>query len=602
MEEKLTVYDYIKSYKDIVSESEKNDAEKEKFKIALLASSTIKALKEILYVKCYKMNLICEFYESIYNKYAEDIFNEKSELYKFTPDLIIIFIDIMSLIGEDYYLPYNITVEEREKQINSKLHELTIMIEKLKKNLSSKIIVHNFCVPTFSPLGILESKEEFGFIESIETLNFHLREKFKKDKQVFIFDFNSFCSKIGKENVLDYNLLYSVDLKVSIHHFPELCEEYLSYIKPLKSKIKKCIVLDLDNTLWGGIAGEDGLEGINLGPTSTGRVYLDFQKYLLSLNKMGIILAINSKNNPEDALNIIRNHPYMVLKEDNFSDIEINWDDKITNMVKISKKLNIGLDSMVFIDDDKLNRDMIKKALPEVTVVELPDNPALYVSTLINLKEFNSFYLTEEDVKKSKMYEEQRKREEFKKDFNDIDEYLKELNIEVTIDCVNKLNLARIVQLTQKTNQFNLTTKRYTQEAIEALIKNGNYLIFSAKVRDKFGDNGITGVVILEKNPGEWRIDTFLLSCRVIGRKIEKVMLAYIVEKAKSENIAKIIGEYIPTEKNTLVKDFYKDNGFLFIGEKEKKQIWELKINSNINVETASFIKVIDKTRELDLK
>lgn len=600
MEDNFTIYDYIKAYKEIVNASEKNEGIKEKLKIAILASSTVKALKEILYVKCYKINLICEFYESSYNKYAEDILNEKSELYRFNPDLIIIFIDIMSLIGDNYYLPYNIKSEERENLINSKLKELTIMIEKLKKSLSSKIIVHNFCLPTFSPLGILENKEEFGFLESIETLNFHLREKFKKDKQVFIFDFNSFCSKIGKENILDYNLLYSADIKISINYFPELCEEYLQYIKPLKSRIKKCIVLDLDNTLWGGIAGEDGLEGVILGPTSTGRVYLDFQKYLLSLNKRGIILAINSKNNLKDALNIIRNHPYMILKEENFSDIQINWDDKVTNMIRISKNLNIGLDSMVFIDDDKLNREMVKKALPEVMVVELPENPALYVGTLINLKEFNILELTEEDIKKSRMYEEQRKREEFKKDFNNIDEYLKELNIEVTMDYANKLNLPRIVQLTQKTNQFNLTTKRYTDEAIEALIKKGNYLIFAAKVTDKFGDNGITGVVIIEKNPKEWKIDTFLLSCRVIGRKIEKVLLEFIIKKAKNENIDKIIGEYIPTEKNDIVKDFYKDNGFIFSGVKDKKQIWELTINSINNLEAIAFINVIDKTNQLN--
>ncbi|MEK6875912.1 MAG: HAD-IIIC family phosphatase, partial [Nanoarchaeota archaeon] len=330
----------------------------------------------------------------------------------------------------------------------------------------------------------------------------------------------------------------------------------MMYIKPMMSLSKKCIVLDLDNTLWGGIIGEDGLEGIKLGPTPEGRPFMEFQQYLLSLFNRGVILAINSKNNYDDAIEVFRKHPHMALKEEHFAAMQINWNDKIENMKAIADELNIGTDSFVFIDDDKANRQMIREAFPEINVVEMPEDQSLYLKTLMGLNDFNTLQITEEDKKRGHMYVQQRRRTEFQKSTANLADFLKSLNIVVTAEKANKFNIPRISQLTQKTNQFNMATKRYMEEEIKKLAEDKNFLIFSVKVEDKFGDNGITGAAIVKKGKDAWNIDTFLLSCRVIGRKVEETLLAYIAREAKKAGANRLTADFIPTKKNSVAKDF----------------------------------------------
>lgn len=574
------VVDYFNLYRKIEQEVTDRQVQNEKVvKIAILSSFTINAIKETLFVKCCKLGILPRFYIGGYNQYSQEILDKKSGLYEFDPDLIIVFIDSRTILGEQYFLPYQFSDEQRKDWVVEKSREMQFLIQKIKDGSSAKIVLHNFEVPLHSPLGILENKQKFGFIESIEALNASLRDTFKADTQVFIFDYDSFCSRIGKQNIIDYKMYYLGDIKLNFQYIPELCNEYLAYTKPLMSLTKKCIVLDLDNTLWGGIIGEDELEGIKLGPTPEGRPFLEFQKYLLGLFNRGVILAINSKNNLDDALKVFREHPYMILKEEHFAAMQINWNDKISNMKAIVEEVNIGLDSLVFIDDDKLNREMIRDAFPEVLVVDLPEDPSLYLKTLMEINDFNTLQITHEDKKRGKMYVEERKRKEFQKIATDITEYLKGLDIVVTIEKANSFNIPRISQLTQKTNQFNMSTRRYLEEDIKQFAENDNFLLVSVKVEDKFGDNGIIGVVMVEKDVGRWRIDTFLLSCRVIGRRIEETLLAYILEEAKKGKARILIGEFIPTKKNIPAKEFYKNNGFKLIGKDNDMEIWEYDVS-----------------------
>lgn len=592
------IADYINLCKEIEEYIKNNELKNYKaIKIAVLSSFTLKGVKEALFIKCCGIGVLAKFYISEYNQYSQDILNPDSGLYKFEPDLIIIFIDIMSILGEQYLMPYWISDAERKRLSDKKLGEIRLLTEKIKERSSAKILLHNFEVPLFSPLGISENRQKFGFIESVEALNAGLRAAFKDTAQALVFDYDSFCSKLGKQNIMDYKLYYLSDMKIDLQNVPKLCEEYLGYIKPLMSLNKKCIVLDLDNTLWGGIVGEDGLEGIKLGPTPEGRPFLEFQKYLLSLFQRGIILAVNSNNNIDDALKVFREHPYMALKEEHFAAMQINWNDKISNMKAIAEEINIGIDSMVFIDDDKLNREMIRKALPESLVVELPEDSSLYLKTLMEMNDFNTLHITEEDKKKGSMYAEQRKRKEFHKNALDINKYLKGLEMIATIERANPLTIPRISQLTQKTNQFNMTTRRYPEEDIQKFSKNDKFLVVSIKVEDKFGDNGITGAAIVEKNIAAWRIGTFLLSCRVIGRKIEEALLAYIIKLAKKEKAKELIGEFIPSKKNIPAKDFYKNNGFKLANKEDDKETWVY--DTDKEYPSPSFIKVMIKEDKL---
>lgn len=586
--------DYLSLSKKIEDNINRKCIKTEKaIKIAILSSFTVNGIKEALMVKCSSLCILSKFYIGGYGQYVQEILNQESELYRFNPDLIIVLVDTMSICGDNFYFPYRLTEEQRISWVKNKCETLHSLMLTLKKYLSSKILLNNFEVPFYSPLGICENKQSFGFIEMIEELNRNLRIFYKTDSQVFIFDYNSFCSKIGKQQSMNYKMYYLGDMKLDLKYIPDLCDEYMSYIKPTANVSRKCIVLDLDNTLWGGVIGEDGLDGIKLGPYPEGRPFWEFQKYLLALFDRGILLAVNSKNNLEDALNVFKNNQYMLLNEEHFSSMQINWNDKITNMKAIAKEINISLDSLVFIDDDKVNREIIRQALPEVFVVDLPEDSSLYSKTLMELSEFNTFAVTEEDKKRGRMYGHQRKRNELKIKSSSIDEYLKELEIVVTIEKANPINIPRISQLCQKTNQFNMTNKRYTIDEINEISNCSANLVLAIQVRDKFGDSGISGVAIITKNMESWKIDNLLLSCRVIGRKIEDALLHYILELAKKENVKTLVGEFIPSGKNLPAMNFFSDNGFILMGTEENKKNWKYDIsNDYLNPD---FIKTIIK-------
>src|SRR3989338_7054276 len=589
---KLSISDYFNLYKKLKNPKnfEKN---KKSIKIALLSSFTANGIKEVLYVKCNELGINCDFYVGKYNQYSQEILGKNSGLHKFKPDLAMLFIDARSIFGNNYFLPYGIDDKQRKKFVEEKLQEIKSLAEKLKLNSKGKVLLHNFEVSLFSPLGILENKQKFGFIESVEALNSELRDTFKNDEQVFVFNYNAFCSKIGKNNAIDYKMYYLVDMKLNLQYIPELCNEYMAYIKPLMSLAKKCIVLDLDNTLWGGIIGEDGLEGIKLGPTPEGRPFMEFQQYLLSLFNRGVILAINRKNNYDDVKEVFEKHPHMVLKENNFAAMQINWNDKIANLKALAEELNIGTDSFVFIDDDKANRQMVKEAFPEINVVEMPEDSSLYLNKLMDINDFNTLQITEEDKKRGHMYVQQRKRTEFQKSATDLTEFLRNLDMVVMVEKANKFNIPRISQLAQKTNQFNMTTKRYMEEDIKKFSEDKNFLVFSVKVEDKFGDNGITGAAIVKKSKDAWNIGTFLLSCRVIGRKVEETLLAYIEREAKKAGAKKITADFIPTKKNSVAKGFYKSSGFNMAKKEKEKEVWEYDIKKDYKF--PNFIKFVEK-------
>ncbi len=572
--EKQSIASFFGNYRKHMNEGTKSErGELQKVRIAILTSSTIKGIQEVLFEKCFAEGIEAEIWIGGYNQYRQEILSEGSELYKFHPDLIFINIHLKSLLGEYYYDPYSLTERDRREWVSNTMGEVSGLVSFLKNHSSAKIILHNFQVPDYSPMGILENKQPFGLIKSIKLLNMDMEEVYQSDNQVFVFDFDRFSSQLGKFNIRDEKMYYLGDIQIAMQYIPDLCEEYLGYIKPLLSRSKKCIVLDLDNTLWGGIIGEDGIAGLKLGQTPEGKPFVEFQKYLLALFGRGILLAVNSKNNVDDAMEGIEKHPEMVLREKHFAAMQINWDNKAENIIRIAKELNIGVESVVFIDDDELNCEMVHESLPEVLVVCLPEDPAQYVRRLQSISDFNTFQFTQEDVERGKMYSEQRQRSIYEKTATSIEDYLRGLEMEMTIEEMNEFNVSRIAQLTHKTNQFNVTTRRYSEEELINM-QNRGALIISARVADKFGDNGIVGVAIINRGASTWMLDTFLLSCRVIGRKVETALLSLITEKAKVSGVKKVEGEFIPTSKNRPSHSLFEDHGFELIEEFENYEKW----------------------------
>ena len=540
-----------------------------KIRVAILSSFTINGLEESLTVKCAERNIECVTYNSLYNQYNQDILSSTSSLYEFSPNLTFMIIDTRTILSSLFYNPYSVSASERREYIDNRVKELVALVKKFISISNSKLVVANFHAPIYSPYGICETKTEYGLRDMILDLNAKLADSLRNESSIFIFNFDAFVAKYGDINVFDYRQFLFGDIKVSLNYIPYLAEELMGYIKADLGINRKCIVLDLDNTLWGGIVGEDGFEGIRLSPQPPGMPFIEFQRVILALNERGIILAINSRNNEDEALRVIREHPHMILREDNFASIKINWNDKISNIKAIAEELNIGLDSLVYFDDDPINREVMSKALPQVMTVDLPEDPALYAQTLMSLNDFNTFSITEEDKKRGRMYIEEKKRSQLENSVSNLDDFLSQLGIKIKIRRADKFTIPRISQLVLKTNQFNLTTKRFQEEDILKFSQDKNMLVGCAQTADKFGDNGITGVFIVQKSPdfSEWSIETFLLSCRVMGRSIEYGIMQYILNEARKEGIKKVRGQYIPTKKNKPCESFLPNSGFKKEGE-----------------------------------
>ncbi len=555
-------------------------------RIAFLGSFTLNGFEETIQVQCNEEKINCITYNAPYNQYNQEILNENSGLYKFNPDIIFFLIDNRTILDKLFYFPYEYSEDDRRKFVEKKYLELENLIKIVTKKIQSKLVITNFVIPTYSPFGIFESKTEFGLKDIIVDLNKKLKELSKNQDSVYLYDFNSFVTKHGEKNVLEYKKMFFGDFKISFDIIPYLIYEFVGYLKPLLGLNKKCIVLDLDNTLWGGIVGEDGLEGIKLGPDPAGRPFVEFQKVIKSLLKSGVILAINSKNNSEDAMKVIKEHPHMVLKEDDFACLKINWNDKIANMRDISNELNIGLDSMVFFDDDPVNRELIKMSIPEINTIDLPQDPSSYASTLRDLNDFNLLKITDDDFKRAKMYRQEHDRHVLESTTKNLDEYLKKLDIKVKVRLADKFSIPRISQLSLKTNQFNLTTKRYQEEEIKKFVKDDKMVVGYTEVEDKFGKSGITNIFIIKKNNEEWILDTFLLSCRIIGRGIEEGILGKIIEMGGKEGVKKIKAKFIPTQKNKPAENFLSDYGFQKEGEN-----WIFSLQNPIKIPTHISVK-----------
>ncbi len=384
---------------------------------------------------------------------------------------------------------------------------------------------------------------------------------------------------MGWANWHDPTIWNIAKLSFPLKYLPIYAEYICRILSISLGKSRRCLILDLDNTLWGGVIGDDGLEGILLGNgDATGEAYLDVQRTALELHQRGVVLAISSKNEDAIARKPFKEHPDMLLREKDIAVFQANWSDKASNIKAIAETLSLGLESMVFLDDNPAERMQVRRELPEVAVPELPNDPALYSRTLIAAGYFESIIFSEEDSKRATFYQENAKRAQILNQSSDMEAYLKSLDMEINFAPFNSTGRARITQLISKSNQFNLTTKRYTDVEVKKFEDSPNFYTRQIRLKDTLGDNGMISVIICKKNLDNWEIDTWLMSCRVIGRKVEEAALQDIITNAKDSGVTKLIGIYNPTTRNIIVKDHYKKLGFKKISDKTQNEVWELNI------------------------
>lgn len=401
-----------------------------------------------------------------------------------------------------------------------------------------------------------------------------------KHEQVKVLKFETFLSHYSSIELVDWKFYFISQMVLNPRLIKPFNNWFAHQLNAIELKRKKCLVLDLDNTLWGGVLGEDGPNGIALGGDYPGKAYLYFQHCLKELGKQGVILAACSKNNIKDVMQLWDEHPENILNQDHFASFRINWIDKASNIQQIAEDLNISTDSMVFIDDNPAERMLIQKMLPEVVVPDFPKHPYLLPQFIKEVAEkyFLVYELTKEDFYKTEQYKANVQRNEARKMFSNMDEYLKSLDITLSIREVCENTITRIAQMTQKTNQFNLTTKRYTDADIRNFIATGSR-IYTLSIKDRFGDSGISGCSIVVFDEGKAKIDTFLLSCRVLGKKIEEEFMRYLLGKIKDCGFNLVETSYIATRKNTQASDFYDHLGLSLVREEEGRKHYQINLD-----------------------
>jgi FkbH-like protein len=543
-------------------------------KTAFLNSFTIDPLVDFAVVEAAARSIDLQPYIAPYGQFNQELLNPQSELYRVSPRLTFLLIEIESLLTSH-------AIDEQTQ--SSALSRLQGLVDAFLKNSTGILVINTFPACPSWPLQVLPDQRRI----LIEKLNAGIIERYQSHSRIQILDLDALVAYSGCQNAMSPQMMSMARIPFSEAFLGLLARRIISHIIATLGLARKCLVLDCDNTLWGGIIGEDGLDGIQIGRDSPGREYLEFQKTILELYEQGVILAINSKNNLADVMQVLNKHPQMLLREKHFASILVNWDPKPQNMRKIAEQINIGLDTMVFIDDNPAERQLMRQSLPQVEMLEMPADPSLFARTLRETGCFARAYLTDEDKNRGQIYAAQRQREQFQQSCATLEDFLKSLEMVVSIHPAGKDDIKRVAQLTQRTNQFNLTTRRYTEADIAAMAQNPAWRIYVLGLKDKFGDNGTVGLALVEIQPKKWRVDTFLMSCRVIGRQVEDAMVDRICRDAAKTGCISVSAEYIPSAKNNLVAGFWDRMSF----EKENMGAKQVRYSKQLkNYQSPQFV------------
>jgi len=537
-------------------------------RVALLSSFSIEFVHDFLVALGLVEGLRIELYQAGFGQFRQDILNPDSRLYTFHPDVVIVAVEGKDLVP-DLYRHDTPDGVDLEKAVAEAGQELSALTQAFRERSPATLLIHNFAPPAWRRLGILDGQLGPSQAELVAILNGTLAKLCRESRGVHTVDYAALVQRAGSSAWYDDRMALYARAPIAPSVLPQLAKEYVKFLRALAGKTKKCLVLDLDNTLWGGILGEEGPQGIRLGPDYPGSAYVEFQRAVRGLRQRGVVLAIASKNNPADVEEAFAANHHFVLRPQDFSVVRVGWNAKSQSLREIAASLNIAPDHIVFVDDNPAECDEVAHALPTVTVVALPAQPEHFVRALLEPGYFDGLSVSAEDLRRSELYQQRDQAEELRAQSESLEDFYQRLEMEVVFAPVDKASLARAAQLTQKTNQFNVTTVRYTEAELLVRQADPAWLVTTIQVRDRFGDNGIVGVMMARVVGLEAEIDTLLLSCRVIGRTVETAMLAYICEHASRRGAQRVRGRIMPTAKNAPVQDLYERHGFSQSSDRE---------------------------------
>lgn len=547
----------MKSFKDLKHNLKSELSSLPIIKVSLLGDTSTQLLATAIRGTAVERGYYIDLFEAEFNQVERQLLDSSSDLFSFDPEFIIIFQSTHKL-AELHSLS-----SEKEKVADNRLSFLSVVCDNPVLS-EKKIICFNYPEIDDTVFGSYANKIHSSLLYQVRKLNNGLMALADRYPNLFICDISSIQNKYGRDFMFSSNVYTSTEMVLSIDSLPFVASRVLDIICSIKGRFKKCLILDLDNTLWGGVIGDDGLDGIQLGHgLGIGKAFSEFQMWIKKLRERGIIICVASKNDEAIAREPFEKHPDMVLKLDDIAVFMANWETKVDNIRAIQGVLNIDFDSMVFVDDNPFERSIVRENIQGITVPELPEDPGDYLEYLYSLNLFETASFSVNDKNRTKQYQDEAQRISLAKTFTNESDFLQSLNMSSAVSGFTSFNIPRVAQLSQRSNQFNLRTIRYTEAEVAEIAKRQDIIDLSFTLEDKFGDNGLIAVVILRPIDKETLfVDTWLMSCRVLKRGMEYFTLNTIVERAKSAGYKRIIGEYLPTAKNKMVESHFPDLGF----------------------------------------
>jgi len=563
------------------------------FNIAIVRNVVVEPIEPYLRYLAYRagFNARCDFNEYD-NVFQEAVGGQKGILNDRT-DCVLVFLKLENVswalargfasLGEDQ-------IDSEKDRVRNLISSV---VAGIRKQTAGLLLWNSFELPLQPALGIVDYQQGMGQMACVGELNAFLRDTLRAQRSAYLLDMNVCRARIGASHFYDQRYWHMGKAPYSREALEEISNETFKYIRPLLGKNRKCLVLDCDNVLWGGTVGEDGLPGIKLGRTYPGSAYYELQQEILNLYHRGVVLALCSKNNEQDVWEVFDAHPDMLLRKEHIATAQINWRDKVSNLKQIAADLSLGLDSFVFVDDSPFEAEQVRQYLPQVQVVHLPEAQAVeYRDMLAAGGWFDTLTLSAEDRQRGAMYRAEASRQELQMQSHDLASYYASLSMVLEIGLADDFSIPRIAQLTQKTNQFNLTTRRYSDAQIQALSEDRSVDVIHVQLKDRFGASGLAGVCILKYEEDRAHIDSFLLSCRVLGRGVEDAFLVQCMKRARLRGCTIAIGEYLPTAKNDQVRDFYPQRAFHPVAQDHSVHRFELDLTTFEGSEPAFFSRI----------
>ena len=553
-----------------------------RLRIAVLRSYTIEPLVPLLRADALSHGIDLAVHVGAFNAYPQEVHDPGGRVYQFQPEVIWLAVqtrDVLPELWNNCVEPESAALAGMVDRTRAEFHGL---VNAIRSYSQAHVVLNTFDLPPFPGDGTLDSQKNISQAEALRTLNREIVRICSEQRGVYVFDYDASVARFGRLGWYDEAKWLSIRMPFRADALAHLASEYMRVLLPLAGRVCKALAVDLDNTMWGGVVGEDGPEGIKLGPDYPGSAFVEFQRALLDLHKRGVILAICSKNNPSDALEVLSHHPAMLLRPHHFAATRINWKNKAQNLREIAAELNIDTSALAFLDDDPKERGEIRALMPEVCVIDLLANPAGYALTLRNQPVFERLAVSAEDKLRSAHYHAERKRAEMKTSSASLEDYYSSLLIKVEIREADSVPLARVAQLTQKTNQFNLTTKRYGEQQIAGFAAQQGWKIYSLSASDRLGEYGLVGVAIVLQQAQICEIDSFLMSCRAMGRGIETAFIAHIAADCSQRGARSLRGWFVPTAKNAPASEFYPSHHFQLVDENNGARLFEYDLSRKI--------------------